>query len=156
MESIRRWWLRLGQELHPGASRLLITADCGGSNGARVWLWKVELQELARELGLEITVCHLPPETSKWNRIEHRLFSFISQNWRGKPLRTLATIVSLIGATTTSTDLKVYCDVDKNDYPNGVAIDDAQMKALDIRRAAFHGEWNYTFLPTPQIDAVIA
>ncbi len=154
VESIRRWWLRLGQELYPGASRLLITADCGGSNGARVRLWKVELQELARELGLEITVCHLPPGTSKWNRIEHRLFSFISQNWRGKPLRTLATIVSLIGATTTSTGLKVYCDVDKNDYPMGVAIDDAQMKALDIRRAAFHGEWNYTFLPNPQIDAV--
>ena len=156
VESIRRWWLRLGQELYPGASRLLITADCGGSNGARVRLWKVELQELARELGLEITVCHLPPGTSKWNRIEHRLFSLISQNWRGKPLRTLATIVSLIGATTTSTGLKVYCDVDKNDYPKGVAIDDAQMKALYIRRAAFHGEWNYTFLPTPQIDAVIS
>ena len=134
----------------------MITADCGGSNGARVRLWKVELQELARELGLEITVCHLPPGTSKWNRIEHRLFSFISQNWRGKPLRTLATIVSLIGATTTSTGLKVYCDVDDNDHPKGVAIEDAQMEDLDIRRAEFHGEWNYTFLPTPQIKAVIA
>ena len=156
VESIRRWWLRLGQELYPGASRLLITADCGGSNGARVRLWKVELQELARELGLEITVCHLPPGTSKWNRIEHRLFSFISQNWRGKPLRTLATIVSLISATTTSTGLKVYCDVDENDYPKGVAIDDAQINALDIRRAEFHGEWNHTFLPTPQIAAVIS
>ncbi len=156
VESIRRWWLRLGQELYPGASRLLITADCGGSNGARVRLWKVELQELARELGLEITVCHLPPGTSKWNRIEHRLFSFISQNWRGKPLRTLATIVSLIGATTTSTGLKVYCDVDDNDYPKGVAIKDAQMEDLDIRRAEFHGEWNYTFLPTPQCQAVIS
>ena len=156
VESIRRWWLRLGQELYPGASRLLITADCGGSNGARVRLWKVERQELARELGLEITVCHLPPGTSKWNRIEHRLFSFISQNWRGKPLRTLATIVSLIGATTTSTGLKVYCDVDDNDYPKGVAIKDAQMEDLDIRRAEFHGEWNYTFLPTPQCQAVIS
>ena len=113
VESIRRWWLRLGQEPYPGASRLLITADCGGSNGARVRLWKVELQELARELGLEITVCHLPPGTSKWNRIEHRLFSFISQSWRGKPLRTLATIVSLISATTTSTGLKVHCDLDE-------------------------------------------
>ena len=97
-----------------------------------------------------------PPGTSKWNRIEHRLFSFISQNWRGKPLRTLATIVSLISATTTSTGLKVYCDVDENDYPKGVAIDDAQINALDIRRAEFHGEWNYTFLPTPQIAAVIS
>ena len=133
----------------------MITADCGGSNGARVRLWKVELQELARELGLEITICHLPPGTSTWNRIEHRLFSLIGQNWRGKPLRTLATIVSLIGATTTSTGPKVYCDVDESDYPKGVAIDNAQMKALETRRAECHGEWNYTFLPTPQIDAVI-
>ncbi len=155
-ESIRRWWLRLGREVYPGAARLLITADCGGSNAARVRLWKVELQELARELGLEVTVCHLPSGTSTWNRIEYRLFSFISQNWRGKPLRTLATIVSLIGATTTSTGPKVYCDVDESDNPKGVAIDDAQMKALDIRRAEFHGEWNYSFLPTSPMDAVIA
>ena len=128
----RRWWLH------------------------RVGLWRVELQELARELGLEITVCHLPAGTSKWNRIEHRLFSFIRQNWCGKPLRTLATIVSSIGATTTSTGLKVYCDVGENDYPKGVAIEDVQMEALDIRRAELHGEWNYTFLPTPQIDAVFS
>ena len=156
VESIRRWWPRWGQELYPGASRLLITVDGGGSNGARVGLWRVELQELARELGLEITVCHLPAGTSKWNRIEHRLFSFIRQNWCGKPLRTLATIVSSIGATTTSTGLKVYCDVGENDYPKGVAIEDVQMEALDIRRAELHGEWNYTFLPTPQIDAVFS
>ena len=147
VESIRRWWWRLGRDLYPGASRLLITADCGGSNGARVRLWKVELQKLASELGLEIMVCHLPPGTSKWNRIEHRLFSFISQNWRGKPLRTLATIVNLIGATTTEAGLKVYCDVDHNAYPKGVAVSDDEMTALNIRRAEFHGEWNYSFLP---------
>ncbi len=147
VESIRRWWRRLGHDLYPGASRLLITADCGGSNGARVRLWKVELQKLASELGLEIMVCHLPPGTSKWNRIEHRLFSFISQNWRGKPLRTLATIVKLIGATTTNTGLKVYCDVDHNAYPKGVAVSDDQMTALNIQRAEFHGEWNYSFRP---------
>ncbi len=147
VESIRRWWRRLGRDLYPRASRLLITADCGGSNGARVRLWKLELQKLASELGLEIMVCHLPPGTSKWNRIEHRLFSFISQNWRGKPLRTLATIVNLIGATTTTTGLKVYCDVDHNTYPKGVAVSDHEMTALNIRRAEFHGEWNYSFLP---------
>ncbi len=148
VESIRRWWRRLGRGLYPKASRLLITADCGGSNGARVRLWKAELQKLASELGLEIMVCHLPPGTSKWNRIEHRLFSFISQNWRGKPLRTIATIVSLIGATTTKKGLKVYCDVDNNDYPKGVAISDDEMKALNIQRADFHGEWNYSLLPS--------
>ncbi len=105
VESIRRWWRRLGRDPYSGASRLLITADCGGSNGARVRLWKVELQKLASELGLEIMVCPLPPGTSQWNRIEHRLFSFIGQNWRGKPLRTLAAIVNLIGATTANTGL---------------------------------------------------
>ncbi len=147
VESIRRWWVRLGRDLHPAASRLLITADCGGSNGARVRLWKVELQKLASELGLEIMVCHLPPGTSKWNKIEHRLFSFISQNWRAKPLRTLATIVNLIGATTTSTGLKVYCDVDHNAYPKGVAVADDEMASLNIHRAEFHGEWNYAIMP---------
>ena len=147
VESIRRWWQRLGQERHPQARRLLITADCGGSNGARVRLWKVELQKLARELGLEISVCHLPPGTSKWNKIEHRLFSFISQNWRSKPLTDLATIIGLISATTTSTGLKVYCDLDTNNYPKGIAVSDAEMKALNIKRAEFHGEWNYTLIP---------
>ena len=147
VESIRRWWQRLGQERYPQARRLLITADCGGSNGARLRLWKVELQKLARELGLEISVCHLPPGTSKWNKIEHRLFSFISQNWRGKPLTDLATIISLISATSTSTGLKVYCELDTNNYPKGIAVSDAEMKALDIKRAEFHGEWNYTLIP---------
>ncbi len=147
VESIRRWWRRLGQERHPRARRLLITADCGGSNGARLRLWKVELQKLARELDLEISVCHLPPGTSKWNKIEHRLFSFISQNWRAKPLTDLATIISLISATTTSTGLKVYCDLDTNSYPKGIAVSDAEMKALNIKRAEFHGEGNYTLAP---------
>ena len=144
VESIRRWWQRLGQERYPQARRLLITADCGGSNGARLRLWKVELQKLARELDLEISVCHLPPGTSKWNKIEHRLFSFISQNWRGKPLTDLATIISLISATTTSTGLKVYCELDTNTYPKGITVSDAEINALVIKRAEFHGEWNYT------------
>ena len=120
VESIRRWWLRLGRQRYDGARSLLINADCGGSNGARLRLWKVELQKLATELGLEITVCHLPPGTSKWNKIEHRLFSFITQNWRGKPLISLATIIGLIGGTRTETGLKVYCDLDTNDYPKGI------------------------------------
>ena len=156
VESIRRWWQRLGRERYPGARQLLITADCGGSNGSRVRLWKVELQKLARELGIEISVCHLPPGTSKWNRIEHRLFSFISQNWRGKPLHSLSTIISLIGATTTGTGLKVYCDRDTNAYPTGIRISKSEMAALDIRRADFHGDWNYTLLPTPDSVAVIS
>ena len=147
VESIRRWWRRLGRERYPQARRLLITADCGGSNGARLRLWKVELQKLAHELGLEISVCHLPPGTSKWNKIEHRLFSFISQNWRGKPLTDLATIISLISATTTSSGLKVYCDLDTNSYPKGIAVSDAEMKALNIKHAEFHGEWSYTIAP---------
>jgi len=149
VESIRRWWQRLGQARYPQARHLLITADCGGSNGARVRLWKLELQKLACELGLEICVCHLPPGTSKWNKIEHRLFSFISQNWRGKPLTDLATIISLIGATSTSSGLKVYCDLDTNSYPKGIKVSDAEMKALNIKRAEFHGEWNYTLMPSP-------
>ena len=154
VESIRRWWQRLGRERYPGARKLLITADCGGSNGSRVRLWKVELQKLARELGIEISVCHLPPGTSKWNRIEHRLFSFISQNWRGKPLYSLTTIINLIGATTTGAGLKVFCDRDTNDYPTGIRISKSAMAALDIRRAEFHGDWNYTLLPNPDNVAV--
>ena len=147
VESIRRWWRRLGRPRYRGARRLMITADCGGSNGARVRLWKLELQKLADELGLEITVCHLPPGTSKWNKIEHRLFSFISQNWRGRPLRDLATIIALIGHTRTEAGLKVYCDLDTNHYPKGTRVTDDQMKALNIKRADFHGEWNYTLSP---------
>ncbi len=156
VESIRRWWEHLGKARDPEARKLLITADCGGSNGSRVRLWKVELQKLACELGIEISVCHLPPGTSKWNRIEHKLFSFISQNWRRKPLYSLTTIIKLIGATTTRTGLKVYCDQDTNVYPTGIKISKAAMAALNIRRAAFHGEWTYTFLPTPDTVAVVS
>ena len=156
VESIRRWWRHLGKERYPEARKLLITADCGGSNGSRVRLWKVELQKLARELGIEISVCHLPPGTSKWNRIEHKLFSFISQNWRGKPLYTLTTIIGLIGSTKTGTGLKVYCDRDTNDYQTGIKISKSEIEALDIRRADFHGEWNYTLLPIPDNVSVIS
>jgi transposase len=144
VNSIRRWWKTMGRARYPHATKLLITADCGGSNGVRVRLWKRELQALADELGIAITVCHLPPGTSKWNRIEHRLFSFITQNWRGKPLVSLQTIVQLIAATTTNTGLKVRCAIDPKTYPAGVKITDREMDAINILRHSFHGDWNYT------------
>ena len=147
VNAIRRWWHSMGRARYPQARRLLITADCGGSNGVR--LWKRELQALANELGLSITVCHLPPGTSKWNRIEHRLFSFITQNWRGKPLVSYQTIVQLIGATTTRTGLKVQCAIDDARYPAGVKVSDAEMADLKLTPHAFHGEWNYTIEPRP-------
>ncbi len=156
VESIRRWRRHLGKERCPEARRLLITADCGGSNGNRVRLWKVELQKLARELGIETGVCHLPPGTSKWNRIEHKLFSFISRNWRGKPLYTLTTIIGLIGSTKTGTGLKACCDRDTNECPTGIRTGKSEFDALDIRRADFHGDWNYTLLPKPDNVAVIS
>ncbi len=137
----------MGCTRYPNATRLLITADCGGSNGARVRLWKRELQFLAEELGIAITVCHLPPGTSKWNKIEHRLFSFITQNWRGRPLVSYQTIVQLIAATTTDTGLKVQCEIDPNAYPAGVNVTDAEMDAINIYRHDFHGDWNYTIKP---------
>jgi hypothetical protein len=149
VESIRRWWQRLGQKRYPKARRLLITADCGGSNGARVRLWKVELQNFANQTGLSITVAHHPPGTSKWNRIEHRMFSFISQNWRGKPLLTHHVIVQLIAATTTAAGLAVACDIDASRYPKGIKVSNAQLKALDIRYNDFHPDWNYTIHPIP-------
>lgn len=149
VESIRRWWFRLGKLRYSTARRLHITADSGGSNGARVRLWKVELQKLANETGLEITVTHLPPGTSKWNKIEHRLFAFISQNWRGKPLVSHVVILQLIGATKTETGLTVTCDIDQNDYPRGIKVSDEEMAAINIERHAFHGEWNYTIRPQP-------
>ena len=152
VESIRRWWQRLGQARYPATKRLHITADSGGSNGARVRLWKRELQKLANETGLEITVTHLPPGTSKWNKIEHRLFSFISQNWRGKPLVSHLVILSLIGATTTGTGLTVSCDIDRNSYPRGIKVSDGEMAEINIERHAFHGEWNYTIRPQPAPD----
>jgi len=147
VESIRRWWQALGRSRYPDASRLLITADCGGSNGARVRLWKRELQTLADETGMAITVAHHPPGTSKWNRIEHRLFAFITQNWRGKPLITHQVIIQLIGATTTRTGLAVQCQLDENSYPKAIKISDAEMAEINITLDGFHGDWNYTISP---------
>lgn len=147
VESIRRWWNEVGQDQYPKAARLLITADGGGSNGSRVRLWKWELQHLADETGLEIRVCHFPPGTSKWNKIEHRLFAFISQNWRGKPLVNYEVILKLIAATKTRTGLTVASRLDTNSYPSGRKISDEQMETLSLRRDDFHGEWNYTILP---------
>jgi hypothetical protein len=149
VESIRRWWHELGAARYPAATRLLITADCGGSNGARLRLWKRELQVLVDELGIAITVCHLPPGTSKWNRIEHRLFAFISQNWRGKPLVSHQVIVQLIANTRTKTGLTVACRIDASTYEKGIKVSDAEMDALNIQPAIFHGDWNYTFRPRP-------
>ena len=137
------------------ATRLVITADGGGSNGYRVRLWKRELQRLADEIGIAIEVHHLPPGTSKWNKIEHRLFSFISQNWRAKPLVSYQVIVDLISATTTSTGLEVRCELDANTYPKGVTVSDAEMAALNIESAEFHGEWNYTIRPTNRSDRAV-
>ena len=144
VESIRRWWNQMGRARFPDATRLLITADGGGSNGSRVRAWKWQLAKLAAETGLEITVCHYPPGTSKWNRIEHRLFSFISMNWRGRPLTDIRTIVELIGATTTTTGLAVQAAYDPGWYPTGIKITDTQMDALPLTRHNWHGDWNYT------------
>ena len=151
VNAIRRWWQAMGHARYPQATQLLITADCGGSNGARVRLWKRELQALANELGIAITVCHLPPGTSKWNKIEHRLFSFITQNWRGRPLVSYQAIVQLIAATTTQTGLKVHCEIDPNTYPAGVKVSDIEMDAINIQRHEFHGDWNYTIRPLPHL-----
>ena len=150
VESIRRWWNNMGRERYPYASSLLITADGGGSNGSRVRLWKIKLQEFADETGLSISVSHFPPGTSKWNKIEHRLFSFISQNWRGKPLISHEVIVNLIAATTTKKGLRVDCTLDNNSYPKGIKVTDDQMQSINIERNSFHGEWNYTIKPRYQ------
>ena len=147
VHAIGRWWVSMGQSRYPKATRLLVTADGGGSNGHRVRLWKVELQALANTLRLPITVCHLPPGTSKWNKIEHRLFSFLTINWRGKPLRSFQTIIQLIAATTTTTGLTVRAELDENKYPKGVKTSDADFAALNLTRHDFHGDWNYTISP---------
>jgi len=147
VNTIRQWWKTMGCIRYPNAKSLLITADGGGSNGSRVRLWKYELQKLAEELGLSITVCHLPPGTSKWNKIEHRLFSFISQNWRGKPLVSHQVIVQLIAATTTRTGLEVRAEIDPATYPKGIKIGDAEFASINLSRHDFHGEWNYTIQP---------
>jgi len=147
VNAIRRWWRTMGKKRHPKATQLMISADGGGSNGSRVRLWKVELQMLADELKLPITVCHLPPGTSKWNKIEHRLFSFITINWRGRPLRSYRTIVQLIAATTTDAGLKVRAELDEKKYPKGVKVSDDQLAAVNLSCHAFHGDWNYTISP---------
>jgi len=147
VESIRRWWKTMGNEVYPRANQLLITADSGGSNGSRVRLWKTELQKLSNETGLSISVCHFPPGTSKWNKIEHRLFSFISQNWRGKPLISHEVIVNLISATKTKAGLEVECGIDPNIYPKGIKVSDKELRAVNLLKDAFHGERNYTIKP---------
>jgi len=147
VESIRRWWHTVGKFAYPDATRLLITADSGGSNGSRLRLWKTELAVLAAEIGLAITVTHLPPGTSKWNRIEHRLFSHISMNWRGRPLTSHEVIIETIGAVTTKTGLRVRAALDTGSYPKGIRIADKDMKAFEAahrQRHQFHGDWNYT------------
>jgi hypothetical protein len=147
VESIRRWWQKMGTKRYPQGKELLITADCGGSNGSRVHLWKTELQKLANETGFSITVAHHPPGTSKWNRIEHRMFSFISINWRGKPLISHQVIIQLIAATKTDTGLKIRCAIDEQHYPKGIKVAKAALKSLNIVHADFHGDWNYTIRP---------
>jgi hypothetical protein len=142
--TIEQWWLQRGLQKYPNARQLLITADGGGSNGHRPWLWKYELARLAQATGLDITVCHYPPGTSKWNKIEHRLFSRITANWRGRPLETYQTIVSLIANTATTTGLTVRADLDLNEYPTKIKLTKQQKVAIPIRRHEFHGDWNYT------------
>ena len=148
VNAIRRWWQRMGRPAYPDARSLVITADAGGSNGSRLRLWKWELQQFANRTGLTITVCHFPPGTSKWNRIEHRLFSHIAMNWRGTPLVNLATIVSLIGSTHSRSGLRVRSELDRRRYPGGITVLDAQMATVHLDRHRFHGDWNYTIRPT--------
>lgn len=145
--SIRGWWRQQGNRSYPDAKYLLITADGGGSNGYRLRLWKLELQKLAEEINIPIKVCHFPPGTSKWNKVEHRLFSFISSNWRGEPLQDYETIVRLISATTTSKGLTVTCRLDHSKYPTGIKVTDEEMKTVRLSPQPFHGEWNYTISP---------
>jgi hypothetical protein len=150
VESLRRWWEGDGHPAYPKSGRLLICADGGGSNGYRVRLWKYELGRLANETGLAITVCHLPPGTSKWNKIEHRLFSHISTNWRGRPLTSHEVVVELIGATTTKQGLRVHAEHDTGQYPASIVVSDSQMAQVRMRQHDFHGEWNYTINPSRQ------
>jgi len=147
VNTIRRWWKIMGRPAYRKATSLLITADAGGSNGSQRRLWKWELQRFANRTGLAVTVCHFPPGTSKWNKIEHRLFSYIAKNWRGKPLISLATIVSLIGDTTTEGGLRVRSEIDHGVYPKGIEVTDEQMATINLERHSFHGEWNYTIRP---------
>lgn len=146
--AIYRWWTQMGRKAYPNATDLVITADCGGSNGYRLRLWKLKLQELADKMGVTISVCHLPPGTSKWNKIEHRLFSFISMNWKGRPLVSYEAIVELIGSTRTSKGLVVRCELDEGEYARGIAVTDEELARVFIEPDSFHGEWNYTIVPT--------
>jgi hypothetical protein len=147
VETIRRWWREMGQPLYPAARQLLITADCGGSNGYRVRLWRVALQRLADEFAMTIQVCHFPPGTSKWNKIEHRMFCHITQNWRGRPLLSREVVVNLIGQTTTAKGLRIHAELDETDYPAGVKVSDEMLAQLALERDEFHGEWNYRLKP---------
>ena len=147
VNSLRRWWQEVGRARYPGVEKLVVTADGGGSNGSRVRLWKVELQRLADEIGIKIEVHHLPPGTSKWNKIEHRLFSFISRNWRARPLVSYRVIIALISATKTDSGLTVRCELDPASYPKGIAVSNAELAAINIARDTFHAEWNYTISP---------
>jgi transposase len=151
VETLRRWWRKMGSRVYPEATKLLITADGGGSNGSRCRLWKVELQGLADEIGLRISVCHFPPGTSKWNKIEHRMFCHITVNWRGRPLVSREVVVNLIGHTTTKEGLSIRSELDANSYPLGREVTDGQMNGLSIKLDKFHGEWNYTILPRTSI-----
>jgi hypothetical protein len=151
VETLRRWWRKMGSRVYPDATKLFITADGGGSNGSRCRLWKVELQGLADEIGLRISVCHFPPGTSKWNKIEHRMFCHITENWRGRPLVSREVVVNLIGHTTTTEGLSIQSELDANSYPLGREVTDGQMDGLTIKPDKFHGEWNYTILPRTQI-----
>jgi len=152
--TVQRWWEQMGRLTYPSATEVLITADSGGSNSSHIRLWKTELQRLADETGLRISVCHFPPGTSKWNTIEHRLFCHITQNWRGRPLVSLAVIVNLIGHTTTRTGLTVRADLDTGAYPTGVKVPDIDLAAVQLEPAAFHGDWNYMIAPHPNAQII--
>jgi len=156
VSSIRAWWQHLGRERYPNAGTLTITADGGGSNSSRTRLWKIELQKLADEIGLSMRVCHFPPGTSKWNKIEHRMFSYVSLNWRGKPLESLQVIIDLIGSTTTSTGLKVYARLDPGYYEKGIKVTDRELAAVNIERDGFHPDWNYTIHPIPKDPLILS
>ncbi len=155
VNSIRAWWAHLGRKRYPDATVLTITADGGGSNSSRTRLWKVELQKLVDELGLAIRVCHFPPGTSKWNKIEHRMFSFVTLNWRGKPLESLEVIIDLISSTTTSTGLEVHARLDPGHYEKGIKVSDQELAAVNIERHPFHPDWNYTIHPSPTDPLII-
>ena len=155
VETLRRWWRKMGAAAYPGAERLLITCDGGGSNSSRSRLWKLELQALADELEMRISVCHFPPGTSKWNKIEHRMFCHITQNWRGRPLICREVVVNLIGAVTTKEGLTIQSALDENRYETGRKVTEEEMESLSMERDTFHGEWNYTLAPRPRNDEIL-